>query len=294
MAQTPTYLSETPAKRFTLQDLRSLRAKGLKTPMLTCYDYTTARLMEQAGVECLLVGDSAGNVILGYPSTLPVKLDFLIELTAAVRRGAPNSFLVADMPFGSYQASTAKAIANVCRMVQLSGCDCVKLEVVASHAPLVKRLADAGVAIMAHVGLRPQNVGILGGYRAQGRTAQEALNIVQLCRQMESAGAAALLIEAVPPEVSAEVVRKCSIPVIGCGAGPACDGHVVVIQDALGLTPKAPKFVPVLGDLAKPIVQYLSDYVRMVRDGSYPSPQQCYEMPADEKSRLANLALPQH
>lgn len=261
--------------------------------MLTCYDYTTARLMDESGVQCILVGDSAANVILGYPTTLPIKLPFLIELTAAVRRGAPNALLVADMPFGSYQASVGRAIANVCRMVQLSGCDCVKMEVAASHAGLVRKLADAGVAIMAHVGLRPQNVGLLGGYRAQGRTAAEAMNIVQLCRQMEEAGAAALLIEAVPPEVSAEVVRRCSIPVIGCGAGPACDGHVVVYQDAAGLTARVPKFVPKLADLADPMRKFFTEYVRVIQDGSYPSPEQCYEMPAEEKNRFAAMAASQ-
>ena len=157
--------------KFTLNDLRAARQTGKKIPMLTCYDFTTAKLMQEAGVPALLVGDSAGNVILGYGSTVPVSLNFMIELTAAVRRGAPNVLLMGDMPFGSYQQSDAQGVKNVVRMLKLTGCDCVKLEVAASHTTLVKRLADAGVAVMAHLGLRPQTVGfdgwisIAGSYR---------------------------------------------------------------------------------------------------------------------------------
>src|SRR3954447_5621005 len=156
------------ARKYTLNDLRAARASGTKVPMLTCYDFTTAKLMHEAGVPTLLVGDSAGNVILGHETTLPVPLHFMIQLAAAVRRGAPNAFLVADMPFGSYHGSTARAVRNVCRMVQKTGCDCVKLEVAASQLKLVRELADAGVAVMAHLGLRPQSVGVLGSYRTQG------------------------------------------------------------------------------------------------------------------------------
>ena len=161
-------MSTALSKKFTLSDLRAARANGTKVPMLTCYDFTTARLMQEAGVPALLAGDSAGNVILGYDSTLPVELGFMIQITAAVRRGAPLALVVADMPFGSYQASVAQGVRNVVRMVKLSGCDCVKLEVAPGHAKLVRTLADAGIAIMAHVGLRPQSVGVLGGYKFQG------------------------------------------------------------------------------------------------------------------------------
>src|SRR5438876_11775232 len=159
------------ARKFSLNDLRAARAGGAKLAMLTCYDYTTARLMEQAGVPMLLVGDSAGSVILGHESTLPTPLDFLIELTAAVRRGSSNCLLIGDMPFGSYQGSVARGVKNACKMVQRSHCDCVKLEVAGSHLRLVRELADAGLAVMAHLGLRPQAVGVLGGYKYQGRTA---------------------------------------------------------------------------------------------------------------------------
>ena len=214
-------LSTAPAKKFTLADLRAARKSGAKVAMLTCYDYTTARLMQEAGVPALLVGDSASNVILGYPTTLPVSLEFMIEITAAVRRGAPNCLLMADMPFGSYQGSLDRGVRNVCRMVKRTGCDAVKLEAAEGHLRLVRELADAGVAVIAHLGLRPQTVGLIGAYRYQGRTAAEARAIVRLSRQMQQSGAAAVLLEAVPPEVSAEVVRQTEIPILGCGAGPA-------------------------------------------------------------------------
>jgi 3-methyl-2-oxobutanoate hydroxymethyltransferase len=276
-------MPEPLAKKFTLTDFRAARRAGRKVPMLTCYDFTTARLMQQAGVPALLVGDSASNVILGHPTTLPISLDFLIELTAAVRRGAPNCLLLADMPFGSYQASNTIAFKNIARMVQLSGCDCVKIETATRHANLVARMADAGVAMIAHLGLRPQTVGLSGGYQARGRTAADADKIVQLAVRMEHAGAAAILLEAVPPEVGAAVVDSISIPVIGCGAGPACHAHVVVTQDALGWTPgNRPRFVPHLADPAKPLVDCFKEYVRLVTDGRYPSQEHFYEMPPEE------------
>jgi 3-methyl-2-oxobutanoate hydroxymethyltransferase len=272
------------SQKFTLADLRAARVSGKKIPMLTCYDFTTARLMQAAGVPALLVGDSAANVILGHETTLPISLNFLIELTAAVRGGAPHCLLVADMPFGSYQSSVASGAKNVMRMVQLSGCDCVKVEVAASHGRLVSRLADAGVAVMAHLGLRPQSVGLLGGYKARGRTAGEAGKIVELAVRMEKSGAAAVLLEAVPPEVSEAVVEAVSLPVIGCGAGPACHGYVFVTHDALGLSERHPKFVPKLGDIATPLTDYFREYVRQVAGGQYPAAEHCYEMPAEEKT----------
>src|SRR5450432_669336 len=239
------------AKKFTLADLRAARQSGAKVPMLTCYDFTTAKLMQEAGVPMLLVGDTAANVILGHPTTLPVPLSFMIEITAAVRRGAPLSLVVGDMPFGSYAGDVRVGVRSACRMMKLSGCDCVKLEVAAGHADLVRQLADNGVAVIAHLGLRPQSVNVLGGYKFQGRTADEARKILSLSLLMEKSGAAALLLECVPPEVSAVVVKQCSIPVIGCGAGPACVGSVIVTHDSIGLTREPPRFVPKIGDVAE-------------------------------------------
>ena len=274
-----------PAK-FTLADLRAARADRRAVAMLTCYDYTTARLMDEAGVPMLLVGDSAANVVLGYDSTVPVKLDLLIELTAAVRRGAPRALLMGDMPFGSYAASTAQGVRNVVRMLKLSGCDCVKLEVAAGHATLVKRLADAGVAAVAHLGLRPQSVHLMGGYRTQGRTATSAEGVVADAVTMARAGAAAVLLEAVPAEVSAAVVAAVGdVPVIGCGAGPACCAHVVVTPDAVGLAHgRVPRFVPQLADVRPALVGAYADYVRQVAAGQYPAAEHAYPMPADERA----------
>ena len=273
-------------KKLTLNDLRAARHDGTKLAMLTCYDYTSARLMHEAGVPALLVGDSAANVVLGHPTTLPVPLSFMIELTAAVRRGSPMSFLVGDMPFGSYGGSLDRGVRNVCRMVQLSGCDCVKLEVGESHLPLVKALSDAGVAVMAHLGLRPQSVGLLGGYRAQGRTAEDARTIVDLALRMQRAGAAAVLLEAVPSAVAEAVVQASDLPVIGCGAGPHCHGHVIVMHDAMGLTPHPPRFAPQFADLATPAVAGYARYVREVRDGLYPAAEHEYTMEPEQRARF--------
>ncbi|MDB5291745.1 MAG: panB [Phycisphaerales bacterium] len=275
-----------PAKKFGLADLRAARKSGEKVAMLTCYDYSTAGLMQKAGVPALLVGDSAANVVLGYDTTLPVSLPFMIEIAAAVRRGAPLCLVVADMPFGSYQGSLDRGVRNVCKMVQRTGCDAVKIEAAASQLPLIRMLADAGVAVIAHLGLRPQSVGILGGYRFQGRTADEAGAIVELAMKMRDAGAAGVLLEAVPPEVSQSVVEAVDIPVIGCGAGPACDGHVFVTHDAIGLTPRSPRFVPQLGDIAEPMMKSFSDYVRQVKTRQYPAAGHCYEMPPAEKAEF--------
>jgi 3-methyl-2-oxobutanoate hydroxymethyltransferase len=281
------FMSSTPPRRFTLSDLRQARTTGRKVPMLTCYDFSTARLMQRAGIPMLLVGDSAANVILGHESTLPITLDFLIELTAAVRRGAPLSLVVGDLPFGSYGMDVARGFESATRMVKLSGCDCVKLEAGESHLPLITELADNGVAVMAHLGLKPQSVNVLGGYKFQGRTAAEARSIVDLAVRMEGAGATAILLEAVPPEVSAEVVRKTGVPVIGCGAGPACHGHVVVTHDLLGLTDQAPKFVPRLADLSSPLQASFERYARQVNGGEYPAAEHTYAMPAEEKAKFA-------
>lgn len=274
-------------EKIGLAQLRKARESGEKIAMLTCYDYTTARLMEQAGVPAILVGDSASSVILGYPTTLPVSLSFMIEITAAVRRGAPNCFLVADMPFGSYQASVEQGVLNVCEMVKRTGCDAVKLETSPEQLPLIRALTGAGIAVIAHLGLRPQAVGVIGGYRYQGRTAEEAVDILALALQMQQHGATAILLEAVPPEVANAVVARTSVPVIGCGAGPGCHGCVIVTQDALNLSPARPKFVPDLADLASPMREAFANYVKQVTGSDYPLPQHNYPMGPGEHERLA-------
>jgi len=277
-------MSDSLDRKFTMADLRSARKEGRKVAMLTCYDYTWARLMQEAGVPALLVGDTAASVILGHATTLPATLPFMIEITAAVRRGAPNCLVMADMPFASYQQSIPQGIRNVMQMVQLSGCDCVKLEAGKSHVRLISRLADSGVAVIAHLGLRPQSIGLLGEYKVQGRDAEQAMRIVELAARFEKAGAAAVLLEAVPAQVSAAVVQSVAIPVIGCGAGPACDAHVFVTHDALGLTPHRPKFVPELGDLATAMKRMFRQYVDQVRSGKYPAGRHGYHMEPQQQA----------
>ena len=274
-------------RKFTLADLRAARRRERPpVPMLTCYDFTSARLMHEAGVPAILVGDSAANTMLGYQTTLPITLDELISMGAAVRRGAPQALVAVDLPFGSYHQGVAQGVENVCRVMQLCGCDCVKLETAASQLPLVKTLADAGVPVIAHLGLRPQSVHLLGGYRSQGRTALEAQSLVSLALEMERAGAAALLLEAVPPQVARAVIEATGLPVIGCGAGDACHGHVVVMHDLLGLTPKPPRFVPVMADLANAMKVAFAAYVEQVSQRQYPSASHAYEMPAEELKSL--------
>lgn len=274
------------SRKITLNDLRRARENGPPLPMLTCYDYTTAGLMQQAGVSSLLVGDSAGNVLLGHPTTLPVTLAFMIEITAAVRRGAPLAFLLADMPFGSYHGSIDRGIKNIVKMLQRTGCDGVKIEVGETNLELVRTAADAGVAIVAHMGLRPQSVGVLGGYRVQGKNADDANSVVRLATRMQEAGAAALLLEAVPTEVAQAVIGAVSIPVIGCGAGSACHAQVVVTHDILGLTPHRPRFAPQLGDLATPTMNVLADYAAQVQGGKFPASEHEYHLAPGELEKF--------
>lgn len=282
-------MSSPLSRKVSLSDVRSARQSGAKLPMLTCYDFTMARLMQQAGVPLLLVGDSAANVILGHDTTLPVSLEFMIEIAAAVRRGAPLAFLTADMPFGTYGTAGGRGFENVIRMVKETGCDCVKIEVQADHLPLVRELSASGVAVMAHLGLRPQSVNVVGGYRARGRTAEEARQIVELAVEMEGAGAVALLLEAVTPPVSERVAARTTLPVIGCGGGPACHGHVVVTHDLLGLTDHRPKFVPDLGKTAVPLVEAFGSYVRAITELRYPAAEHLYEMPKDELAKFQRM-----
>lgn len=273
-------------EKITLTHLRNTRRDNTKLPILTCYDFSMARLMQEAGVPAILVGDSASNVILGHDTTLPISLDFLIDITAAVRRGAPLALLIGDMPFGSYQASTEQALLNTFRMVKSTNCDAVKFEATDEHAPLVRALSAAGVGVVCHLGLRPQAVNALGGYRSQGKTADEAQKIVALSLLMEQSGAAAILLEATPPEVANAVIEVCSVPVIGCGAGPACHASVIVTHDALALTKNHPRFVPTLADIAAPLRDAFARYVSDVTSGKYPAPEHNYTMPAEEQTKL--------
>lgn len=244
--------------RVTLRTIRKLIKEGRRFACLTCYDATTARWMERAGLPMLLVGDTLAEMVLGYDQTYYADMNLSVALTAAVRRGAPNVMLMADMPFMSYQADDADAMRNAARFMTEAGADLVKLEVDRSFAPLVEKMARAGIPVVAHIGSRPQQTKISGGYRSFGRTPEEAMRLIADARALEAAGAVMLLIEATPAEVAEEIVQGATIPVMGCGAGPACHGQVIVLHDLLGLTDWQPKF-------AQPVANFGQDLVAAVK-----------------------------
>lgn len=254
--------------QVTVRSLQRAMRERKTFAALTCYDATTARWLERAGVPVLLVGDTAAEVILGYPNTLHAPLDFLVMLTAAVRRGAPRALVMADMPFMSYQASDAEGVRNAGRFMTEGMADCVKLEVDSSFAPLVRQMSRAGIPVVAHIGSRPQHVKQAGGYSAAGKTAAEALRIIADADAMLEAGATMLLVEATPVEVTEEIVSRSKVPVIGCGAGPACHGQVVVLHDLLGLTERQPPFALPIVHLGKNIAEMADQWKSRVRGGN--------------------------
>ncbi len=234
--------------------LRMVRA-GQRFACLTCYDATTARWLERSGVHVLLVGDTAAEVVLGLPGTVHAPLDVLLALTAGVKRGAPNTVVMGDMPFMSYQADDAEGIRNAGRFLTEGLADLVKLEVDRSFAPLVSRMVRAGIPVVAHIGSRPQQAKQHGGYYAAGRSAEGALALVDDARSMLDAGASMLLVEAAPADVTQAIVERSPVPVIGCGAGPACHGQVVVLHDLLGMTDWQPAFAAPACRLGEGLVQ---------------------------------------
>lgn len=231
---------------------------------LTCYDATTARWLRRAGVHVLLVGDTAAEVVLGFPSTIHMPLDIALALTAGVKRGAPTALVMGDMPFLSYQGDENDALRNAGRFMTEGTADIVKLEVDASFAPLVHKMARAGIPVCAHVGTRPQQAALRGGYGSSGRTSEDADRIVADAVELERAGAVMLLVEAVPPEVAERIVKATRAPLIGIGAGDGCHGQVLVVQDLLGLTDWQPSFASPLGRLGEQIRQIASEWVGRV------------------------------
>ena len=274
-------------KPITLRTIAKMAQQGEKFPCLTCYDATTARWLERSGIPILLVGDTAAEMILGLPSTIHAPLDFLITINAAVKRGAPNTLVMADMPFMSYQADEAEGIRNAGRFMTEGLADAVKIEVDRSFTGLVKQMARAGVPVVAHIGSLPQRAKMQGGYRSVGRTAKQAQAVVDDALALEEAGAVMLLLEACPNEVSSKVVEKTSIPVIGCGAGPACHGQIVVLQDLLGLTDWQPAFARPITALGKQIITAADQWIDMVKAsnlGEHP-----YKMAEGELAKFNKL-----
>jgi 3-methyl-2-oxobutanoate hydroxymethyltransferase len=272
-------MADAESPRIDLAYLRGRKAEGRKFAMLTAYDYPMAAAAQAAGVHSLLIGDTIGCVVLGHQNTRSVPLDLMITLGEAVRRGAPNVYFIGDLPYESMCGGHDAVLSASKRFCEEAGCDAVKFEAAPDDDRLVARLAGAGIETIAHLGLRPQTVLSPEGYRAQARDEDAIKTLVDSARRMVEAGAAMLLLEAVPNEASQAVVDAVDVPVVGCGAGPACDGHVVVTYDMLGIgTVRPPRFVPVLAQITKTTEDAMRRWVAAIEDGSYPAPEHVYGM----------------
>ena len=280
------YASWTHGK-LPLPELIELKRRGQKLAMVTAYDFPSGRIADEAGVELVLVGDSAGMVVLGNDSTVPITTEELLMLTRAVTRGAKRPIVVSDMPFGSFQVSDAAAVENAVRFVKEAGADAVKLEGAGPTLSRVQAIVGAGVPVMGHVGLTPQSATMLGGFKAQGRTADKAQQLYEDALALEAAGCFAIVLEAVPAPVAAAVTEALGVPTIGIGAGAGCDGQVLVWHDLLGLYEgKAPRFVKRYADLARVITEALGRYADEVRTGAFPEEQHAYSITEDELAAL--------
>jgi 3-methyl-2-oxobutanoate hydroxymethyltransferase len=267
------------AKKKTILDLYKMKAAGEKAVWMTAYDFCFASYAEKAGMDMILVGDSMGMIVYGYPGTLPVTMDMSINHCQAVRRGAPNTYIIGDMPFGSYHESTQDAVRNAVRFMKEADVDAVKLEGGVMVADRIRAISQAGIVVFGHIGLTPQSSASLGGFRAQGRTTESARNVIQDAIAVYEAGARVVLLEGVPEEVCAFVHRLLPIPVYGIGAGTDTDGQVLVIGDALGMFEAfTPKFAKKYADLAGIATDAFTEYIREVREGSFPAPEHKYRI----------------
>jgi 3-methyl-2-oxobutanoate hydroxymethyltransferase len=272
---------------MTLPELAAIPRNGSRIVMVTAYDASSARIAEAAGVDVILVGDSAAMTVLGHDSTVPVTVDEMLMLTRAVTRVARRALVVADMPFGSYQVSESEALASAIRFVKEANADAVKLEGAGRTLTRISAILDAGIPVMGHVGLTPQSATLLGGYRARGRTAAEARRIFDEARALERAGCFAVVLEAIPAPVASRISEALTVPTIGIGAGAACDGQVLVWHDLLGLTAgHVPRFVKPYAALSGITQQAIESYAADVRDGRFPGPDQSYQMPEQELARF--------
>jgi 3-methyl-2-oxobutanoate hydroxymethyltransferase len=269
--------------KLPITELAEMKARGEKIVMVTAYDAPSARLADAAGVDLILVGDSAAMVVLGHDSTVPATVDELLVLTGAVTRGAKRPLVVADLPFGSFQVSDEGAVENAIRFVKEAGAEAVKLEGGAAMASRARSIVDAGIPVMGHIGLTPQSATALGGFKAQGRTAAKARQLLEDALALEAAGCFAIVLEAVPAQVAARVTAALHVPTIGIGAGVDCDGQVLVWHDMLGLYDgRAPRFVKRYADLASTITSALAAYADEVRGGRFPEEQHTYSIPEEE------------
>ena len=278
-------------KKKGILDFQRMKKEGEKITWLTAYDYPTAQFEERAGIDMILVGDSMGNCVYGYATgTIPVTMDQCIVHTEAVRRGAPNAFVMGDMPFLSYQTTPEDAVRNAGRFYKEAGVDAIKLEGGRRVTKMIRAIVDAGMVVCGHIGLTPQSTGQFGGYKAQGRTAESALELIKDARAVQEAGVAFLLIEAVTPEVGKIITEVLEIPVYGIGAGPYCDGQLLIVSDILGLWEAfQPKFVKRYAHMAEESVKAIQDYVSEVREGKFPTEEHYYKMIEGEAEKLQEL-----
>ncbi len=280
--------------KTTIATLMARKAEGRKFAVLTCYDFSTARLMAEAGIDTLLVGDTYAEVCLGHETTLPATVDHLVTICGGVRRGAPLCYLIGDMPFLSYQVNTDDAIRNAGRFMVGGGCDCVKLEVDRRLAETVSAMSRAAIPVMAHLGLKPQSVHSLGGYKTQGRRAEDAARIVQDAAIVEQAGAVALLLEGVPAEVAALISSRTKLPVIGIAAGGGCDAQVLVVHDMLGFSSgHPPKSVKRYANLHETLVSAFRAYADDVMSQKFPTESMAVSLDPHEARRLRELLAAQ-
>lgn len=274
-------------KKLTRFDLQTMKDEGRRAVWMTAYDFVTAQLAEEAGMDMLLVGDSLGMAVYGYSGTVPVTMDQCIYHCEAVRRAAPNTFIIGDMPFGAYQVGTNEACRNAVRFHKEAAVDCVKLEGGVRVAPVIKAISDGGMLVMGHIGLTPQSSGAQGGFRAQGRTADSAKAIIDDAYAVYEAGAFSMLVEGVPPEVTRIIRDELPIPIYGIGAGD-CDGQVMICSDILGLFQAfTPKFVKRYGDVAGEYRKVFAAYIDEVRQGVFPGDEHVYKMVEGEAAKLA-------
>jgi len=281
--------------KITIADLVTAKRQGNKIAAVSCYDYTTAKLVSQTEVQMILVGDSAAQLMLGFDSTLPATMDFMVAITAAVRRGAPNVYLVADMPFLSYQLGKTEAIRNAGRFVVDAGAQMVKIEAGGADLDVIKSVSNAGIAVMAHIGIRPQSISKIGRFKAEATTAEMAAELISLAGQMINNGAGTLLLEGLAAEVAEIITKRCEAPVIGCGSGPGCDGQILIAPDILGLTQgPGPKFAKSYGKLADDTIAAFSAYCKEVQGGQFPDDAHSYHMKGGELEKLQELLKGNH
>ena len=274
--------------RLTIKDLQDMKARGEKIPMMTAYDYTSGKLLEQAGIPLMLVGDSLGMVVLGYDSTVPVTMDDMLHHIKTVVRGTEKAHIVGDLPFMSYHAEVSEAIRNAGRILKEGGAQSVKLEGGQEMAETVNRIVKSGIPVMGHVGLTPQSVNQLGGYRVQGKTISDAIRLMEDTRALEEAGAYAVVLECVPAALAQMITDRLSIPTIGIGAGAGCDGQVQVLHDFLGLfTDFLPKHARRYVNLAETIQDAASQYISDVHLGEFPTDKESYKMSQSVLDELA-------